>query len=63
MEKVRFIRRMEADNMSIEVVIAGGGWAGCAAAYGAVLQGAKVTLLEKNGYAAWYRTGWRNYEK
>lgn len=33
--------------MSIEVVIAGGGWAGCAAAYGAVLQGAKVTLLEK----------------
>ncbi|KLU69252.1 MAG: hypothetical protein RHS_4906 [Robinsoniella sp. RHS] len=38
---------MEADNMSIEVVIAGGGWAGCAAAYGAVLQGAKVTLLEK----------------
>ena len=33
--------------MSIEVVIAGGGWAGCAAAYGADLQGAKVTLLEK----------------
>ena len=33
--------------MSIEVVIAGGGWAGCAAAYGAVSQGAKVTLLEK----------------
>lgn len=33
--------------MGIEVVIAGGGWAGCAAAYGAVLQGAKVTLLEK----------------
>lgn len=38
--------RQEEEKMT-QVVIAGGGWAGCAAAYEAATQGAKVTLLER----------------
>ena len=33
--------------MCTKLVIAGGGWAGCSAAYAAAVQGAEVTLLER----------------
>jgi glycine/D-amino acid oxidase-like deaminating enzyme len=33
--------------MSMKIVVAGGGWAGCAAALSAVDQGAHVTLIER----------------
>lgn len=37
-------------NMKYDVITAGGGWAGCAAAISAAREGAKVLLIEKSGF-------------